>query len=176
MLGALFVSFFKVGAFTIGGGYAMIPLMERELVDRRRWLERQDFLDLVALSQSMPGVFAVNMATAVGYRRRGLLGAVVAIAGNIVVPVAVILLLALFFHNFQDNIWVRRIFMGLRPAVVALIAAPVFTLARTAGLTWSNVWIPILSAILIVAFDINPIWVIVAALLLGIVYRWICNK
>lgn len=166
-LTALFLSFFKIGAFTIGGGYAMLPLMERELVDRRQWVDRADFLDLVALSQSMPGVFAVNMATSVGYRLRGIRGVVAAIVGNIAMPVAIILLLALFFQTFRDNAAVNHIFMGLRPAVVALIAAPVFTLARTAGLTWRNAWIPVLSALLIVLFGVSPVWVILAAVLLG---------
>ena len=166
-LTALFLSFFKIGAFTIGGGYAMLPLMERELVDRRHWVDHADFLDLVALSQSMPGVFAVNMATSVGYRLRGIRGVVAAIVGNIAMPVAIILLLALFFQTFRDNAAVNHIFMGLRPAVVALIAAPVFTLARTAGLTWRNAWIPVLSALLIVLFGVSPVWVILAAVLLG---------
>ena len=167
-LAALFGSFFKIGAFTVGGGYAMLPLMERELVDRHGWLERQSFLELVALSQSMPGVFAVNMATAIGFRLRGVPGVVAAVAGNVAMPVAVILLLAFFFRSFSDNETVRHIFMGLRPAVVALIAAPVFTLARSAGLTWRNVWIPALSAILIALFGVNPVWVILAAVLLGV--------
>ena len=166
-MASLFVSFLKIGTFTIGGGYAMIPLMEQELVDRRQWIARADFLDLVALSQSMPGVFAVNMATSIGYRLRGIRGVVAAIVGNIAMPVAIILLLALFFHTFRDNVTVNHIFMGLRPAVVALIAAPVFTLARTAGLTWRNAWIPVISALLIVLFNVSPVWVILAAVLLG---------
>lgn len=168
---SLFGSFLKIGTFTIGGGYAMIPLMEKELVDRHEWIDRNAFLDLVALSQSMPGVFAVNMATSIGYRLRGVAGVVAAVAGNIAMPIAFILLLALFFHSFNDNDAIRRIFMGLRPAVVALIAAPVFTLARTAGLTWRNAWIPLLSALLIVLFGVSPVWVILAAVLLGIVWR-----
>ena len=145
----------------------MIPLMEQELVDKHRWIERSDFLDLVALSQSMPGVFAVNMATSIGYQLRGVRGVIAAVLGNIAMPVAIILLLATFFHSFRDNETVNHIFMGLRPAVVALIAAPVFTLARSAGLTWRNAWIPILSALLIALFGVSPIWVILVAALLG---------
>ncbi len=165
---SLFVSFFKIGTFTIGGGYAMIPLMEKELVERHAWMERNDFLDLVALSQSMPGVFAVNMATSIGYRLRGVRGVVAAVLGNIAMPIVIILLLAMFFQSFSDNTVVRHIFMGLRPAVVALIAAPVFTLARTAGLSWRNAWIPVLSALLISLFGVSPVWVILAAALLGV--------
>ena len=166
----LFVSFFKIGVFTIGGGYAMIPLMEEELVERRRCLSRVEFLDLMALSQAMPGVFAVNMATSVGYRLRGIPGTVCAIAGNILVPVLLILLLAMFFRHFRDNDIVNRVFMGIRPAVVALIAAPVFRLAKDAGLSWRTCWVPLLAALLIWVLGVSPVWIIVATILIGIVW------
>lgn len=170
MTKALFSSFLKIGMFTIGGGYAMIPLMEEELVDRRKWLTREEFLDQLALSQSMPGVLAVNMATGVGYRLRGWRGAVSAIAGNIAVPIALILLLAMLFREFGGNVWVERFFMGVRPAVVALIAAPVFRLASSAGITWRTCWIPILAALLIWLFDVSPIFVILVAALGGFLW------
>lgn len=173
---AIFCSFFRVGTFTVGGGYAMIPLMQRELVDRHHWLSLDEFLDNVALSQAMPGVFAVNMAVVVGQRLRGLPGAIVATLGNIVMPIAFILLFAIFFRAFRDNDIVSRIFLGLRPAVVALIAAPVFTLARSAGITWRNLWIPILSALLIWLLGLNPVVVILAAALIGYLYSLITNR
>ena len=166
----LFYSFFKIGTFTIGGGYAMIPLMEQEIVDRRGWLSREEFLNQLALSQSMPGVLAVNMATGLGYRLRGLRGAFSAIAGNIVMPVLFIISLAMLFRHFRDNPFVERFFMGVRPAVVALIAAPVFRLAQSAKVTWATCWIPILAALLIWLFDVSPILVILAAVVLGFVY------
>lgn len=170
MTRALFSSFLKIGMFTIGGGYAMIPLMEEELVDRRKWLTREEFLDQLALSQSMPGVLAVNMAAGLGYRLRGWRGALSAIAGNISVPILMILLLAVFFRQFRENVWVERFFMGVRPAVVALIAAPVFKLAATAGIGWRTCWIPILAAVLIWLLGVSPILVIFAAALGGFVY------
>ena len=163
----LFWSFFKVGSFTIGGGYAMIPLMQRELVDRHGWLGEEEFLDHVSLSQTMPGVFAVNMASMVGYRLRGVRGAAVAVVGNVVVPVAAILLIAIFLHSFREIPVVEHIFMGLRPAVVALIAAPVFTMARSAKVTWGNVWIPVVCALAIWLLGISPVWVVLAAAALG---------
>ena len=166
----LFYSFLKIGTFTIGGGYAMIPLMEQELVDRRQWMSRDEFLDQLALSQSMPGVLAVNMATGLGYRLRGLRGALSAIAGNILMPIAFILVLAIFFRHFRENAVVERFFMGVRPAVVALIAAPVFRLAQSACVGWSTCWIPILSALLIWLFGVSPIIVILAAVILGFAY------
>ena len=148
----------------------MIPLMEQEIVDRRGWLSREEFLNQLALSQSMPGVLAVNMATGLGYRLRGLRGAFSAIAGNIVMPVLFIITLAMLFRHFRDTPFVERFFMGVRPAVVALIAAPVFRLAQSAKVTWATCWIPILAALLIWLFDVSPILVILAAVVLGFVY------
>lgn len=148
----------------------MIPLMEQEIVDRRGWLSREEFLNQLALSQSMPGVLAVNMATGLGYRLRGLRGAFSAIAGNVVMPVLFIITLAMLFRHFRDNPFVERFFMGVRPAVVALIAAPVFRLAQSAKVTWATCWIPILAALLIWLFDVSPILVILAAVVLGFVY------
>lgn len=183
----IFWSFFKVGTFTIGGGYAMLPLMQRELVDKHRWLTEEEFLDQVALSQAMPGVFAVNMAAMTGQRLRGAAGSAVAIVGNILMPIVFILLLAMFFRSFRSNVYVERIFLGLRPCVVALIAAPVFTLFKSEkrkaksetdsvshfslfAFHFSLYLIPILSALLIWLLGVNPILIVLAAALLGLLY------
>lgn len=166
----LFWSFFKIGTFTIGGGYAMVPLMEQELVDKKAWMSREEFLDQLALSQSMPGVLAVNMATGIGYRLLGFWGALSAILGNIIMPIVFIILLAMFFRQFRGNEVVEHFFMGVRPAVVALIAVPVFNLAKSAKIGWRTIWIPVVSALLIWLFDVNPIFVILAAVLLGFIY------
>lgn len=159
----LFYSFFKIGTFTIGGGYAMIPLMEEIIVDKRQWIDKEEFMNILSISQAMPGVFAVNMATNIGYNLKGVKGSVVAVVGNIIVPVAIILLLAIFFRQFRENQVVEAIFKGLRPAVVALIAAPVFSMAKTARISWRNVWIPLLSALLIWLLDVSPVIVILLA-------------
>lgn len=170
MLWKLFVSFWKIGAFTIGGGYVMIPLMEQEIVDRRKWLTREEFLDYLSLSQAMPGIFAVNMATCIGRRLGGIRGIIAAIAGNILMPIAIILVIAISFRYVRDNVFVERIFMGLRPAVVALIAAPVFRMAKTAKMSWRNCWIPVLAALLIWLCGVSPVWVILVAIAGGAVY------
>ncbi len=154
----------------------MIPLMEKEVVERRKWLSQEEFLDQLALSQAMPGVFAVNMATAIGYRQGGWFGIVCAVAGNILMPIALILLLAIFFRHFRDNVIVERIFMGLRPAVVALIAAPVFNMAKRAQVSWRNVWIPVGSALLIWLLGVSPIWVILAAAAGGLLYGFLKGR
>ena len=106
--------------FTIGGGYAMIPLIEREVVNRG-WLDKQDFMDLFAMTQSLPGIFAVNISIFVGYKLKKVTGSIVCAGGTILPSFCIILAIALFFNHFQDNIWVMKIFNGIRPAVVALI-------------------------------------------------------
>ena len=166
----LFKTFFRIGTFTLGGGYAMIPLMEREIVRRHGGMDEAAFLDTISISQTMPGLFAVNMATQVGYRLRGSRGSAVAIAGNILMPIAIILLIALLLRQYKDIPTVQHIFMGVRPAVVALIAAPVFTLARSAGITWRTCWIPLLAALLIWLLGVSPILVVLAAAIGGYLY------
>ena len=148
----------------------MIPLIEKDIVERNRWIERKDFVDLLAVAQSAPGIFAVNIAVFIGYRLRGTRGSVAAAMGCVVPSVVIILLIALFFRQFRHIPVVNNIFMGLRPAVVALIAVPVFTVAKSAGIGLTTVWIPILSALLIVAFGVSPVYVIAVAALAGIMW------
>lgn len=167
---SLFLCFFKIGTFTIGGGYAMIPQMEEEIVHRHSWIGREEFLDLISISQAMPGVFAVNMAVSVGLRLRGWKGAVSSVVGNVAMPILMILLLAVFFGAMRGNVVVDRIFMGIRPAVVALIAAPVFRMAVTAKVGWSNFWIPLCALLFIWLLGVNPVFVILVAALGGFLY------
>ena len=172
----LFWSFFKIGSFTLGGGFAMIPLMEKELVQQKQWLSKEEFLDLLSVSQAMPGVFAVNMATSIGYRLRGKRGAIMAVLGNILMPILTILALAIFFRYFRENAVVESIFKGIRPCMVALIAAPVFTMAKNAGLSWRNCWIPIVAAALIWLLDVSPVLIIIIAGVGGFIYGRIKNR
>ena len=168
--GTLFKTFFHIGLFTIGGGYAMIPLIEAKIVDEKQWITREELLDLMAVAQSCPGIFAVNIAIFIGYKLRGVGGALMATLGCILPSFLIILAIALFFRQFQDNPWVARAFRGIRPCVVALIAAPTFKMAKTAKIGWTNVWIPVLGAFLIWMFGVSPIWVIAAAGLGGWLY------
>ncbi len=158
-----FQTFFRIGAFTLGGGYAMIPLIESEVVDKHRWIDREQFLDIIAIAQSCPGVFAVNMSVFIGYKLRKLPGAICATLGAILPSFFIILLIAMFFARFQDNPVVESIFRGIRPAVVALIAMPTFNLARSAKLTLATIWIPVASALAIWLLGVNPIIVILTA-------------
>lgn len=165
-----FKTFFKIGAFTLGGGYAMIPIIEAEVVDKYKWIKKEEFLDLIAIAQSCPGVFAINVSIFIGYKLRKLRGALCTSLGTALPSFIIILLIAMFFKRFEDNAMVEAIFRGIRPAVVALIAAPTFNLAKSANITITNCWIPIVSALLIWQIGVNPIYIIIAAGLGGYLY------
>lgn len=153
----------------------MISIVERELVDKRGWIKRDDFLDLLAIAQSMPGILAVNMAAVMGDRLRGSRGAYVAAIASILPSFLMILAIAIFLtpEAIKENRVVSAIFMGIRPAVVALIIAPVLTSANAAKIGWKTVWIPLVVALMI-SMDIgivsNPITYIVLGGLGGYVY------
>ena len=172
----LFWSFFKIGSFTLGGGFAMIPLMEKELVLRKQWLSKEEFLDLLSVSQAMPGVFAVNMATSIGYRLRGKRGAVMSVLGNILMPILTILFLAIFIRYFRDNAVVDSMVMILRPCVVALIVVSVFTMAKNSGLTWQIGWIPVVASDLIWLLGISPVLISIVAGAGGFIYGRIKDR
>jgi len=168
----LFITFVKIGTFTIGGGYAMLPLIEREVVNKG-WINEKDFIDLFSVAQSLPGIFAVNISIFIGYKIRKLSGSIVCALGTILPSFLIILLIALTFTQIADNIWVEKIFKGIRPAVVALIAVPVLTTARTLKLKGWVVVIPVIAALLIWLAGISPIWVVIAAILGGLGYTFI---
>ena len=165
-----FKTFFKIGAFTLGGGYAMISIIQNEVVVKRKWIPEDQFVDLIAVAQSCPGVLAANISVCVGYKMRKTLGALVTCLGAILPSFLIILCIALFFHQFMDIPWVAAMFRGIRPAVVALIAVPTFTLAKSAKISLANCWIPIVTAIAIWLLGVNPVYAILAAGLGGFLY------
>ena len=167
MLLKFFMTCNKIGAFTLGGGYAMIPIMEREFVDKNQWMDRQEFMDIMVVAQTTPGIFAVDMASHIGYKLRGVWGGIVGAVGIALPSIIAIMIIAMFFHNIKDNPWVEKFFRGVRPAVVALIAAPCFKMAKTAGITWSTVWIPIACCLLIALANVSPIYLIIIASVAG---------
>lgn len=171
-----FIIFFRIGLFTIGGGYAMIPLIEAEIVDKKKWIRKEDFLDLMALAQTVPGIFAVNIAIFIGYKLRKFWGAFFMTLGTIMPSFLIILAIALFFRQFQHLEVVERIFKGIRPGVVALIAAPTFKMAKTAKINRYNIWIPVVSALLIWLLEFSPIYVIIIAGTGGFFYGRYKNK
>ncbi len=163
---------FKIGAFTFGGGWAMIPLIEREVVDKQNWIKREDFVDALAIAQSLPGVLAVNISILIGNKLRGLKGCLMATLGTILPSFLIILAIAIWFVQTYDNPVVERIFKGIRPAVVALIVSPVFSTAKTARINIKTVIIPIIVALSIWLGGISPIWFVLLGAIGGILY---CN-
>ena len=170
MYHSLFKTFFRIGLFTLGCCYAMIPIIESEVVDKHHWIEKKDFLVIVAISQSCPGALAINMSAYIGYKLKKVPGAVVASLATALPSFLVILLIAMFFHQLKDNAVVAAIFRGISPAVVALIAVPTFKLAKDACITLNNCWIPIGCALAIYLFGISPIIIILLAGICGYVY------
>ncbi len=168
----MFWSFLKIGAFTLGGGYAMIPLIQREVVEKKGWINEEEFLNMLALAQSAPGVLAANAAIFIGYKIRGWRGVIATLLGSILPSFVIILLIAAVFTKYRELPALEAIFKGIRPAVVALIAAPLWKMIAPllsphggkmpAGQRWRYLLliIPIGTALLIWLGDISPIWII----------------
>ena len=168
-----FATFFKIGLFTLGGGYAMIPLIEAEEVEKHRWVTKEEFLDLIAIAQSCPGVFAINISTFIGYKLRRTTGAISCALGTALPSFLIILAIAIIFHQFKENPIVAAMFRGIRPAVVALIAVPTFKMARQAKLNRYTFWIPIVSALLIWLLGVSPIYIILVAAIGGYISSYV---
>lgn len=165
-------SFLKIGAFTFGGGYAMIPLIQHEVINRRKWLSEGEFVDLLTLAQAAPGPISLNTAVFVGYKRRRYLGALAAIVGVVVPSFVIILLVAMFFANVRHNHWVDAAFKGMRPAVVALIVAPIVGLTR--GMRWWLVAVAVAVAVVVWCFGISPIWFLIGGAVVGLL--WVARQ
>ncbi|MBR4585860.1 MAG: chromate transporter [Bacteroidales bacterium] len=163
----LFGVFAKMGAFTIGGGYAMLPLIEQEMTSRG-WISQEDIQDIIVLAQGAPGILAVNMAIYTGHKIRGLKGSIVSAIGAVLPSLVIILLIAMFFSEFRDNDIVRRIFQGVRPAAVALILVAGVRIAVSGCKEWWT-WAIALASLLAVAFlKVSPIWIILVTLSVSI--------
>ena len=167
---SLFNTFMKIGIVTFGGGYAMIPIIEQEVVDKHKWMPKEEFVDAIAVTQTCPGALAINMSSLIGYKLAKVPGVIVCTLGASLPSFLIILAIAMFFHQFEDNKTVAALFAGIRPAVVALIAVPTFSLGKSAHISLVNCWIPILSALLIWLMGVNPIWVIILAAVGGYIY------
>ncbi len=161
MLFKLFLTFFKIGAFTIGGGYAMLPVIQKEVVDKKNWLTTEEFLDSIAVTNSLPGPLATNCATFVGYKTAGVLGALTSILGAITPSFFIILLIAAIFTSFADNYIVQLAFSGIRPAVAALILFSLVKLVKSVGIKWINTFISITALGLILILNLHPAFVII---------------
>ncbi len=172
----LFWTFLKIGTFTLGGGYAMIPLIQREIVDKEHWIEEEEFLNMLALAQSAPGVMAVNTAIFIGYKIRGWRGVVCATLGSVLPSFVIILLIASVFVQYKEQPVVEAVFKGIRPAVVALIAAPLYKMAKSAKITWATAVIPIATALILWLLPLSPIWIILLTIVVSTVYVWLKER
>ncbi|HHV47169.1 MAG TPA: chromate transporter [Tissierellia bacterium] len=170
MLLDLFKTFFKIGAFTIGGGYAMIPIIQEEIVDKKNWVSEEDFMDIIAISQGSPGPIAVNVSIFIGYKLKGVKGALTCMLGTILPSFLIILLVATVFFRFRNNPVISQAFMGIRPAIVALIASAVYKMAKKSHLKGIRLLIAIATSLVIVFTDISPIYLIIIAGLFAILY------
>ncbi|WFA08680.1 chromate transporter [Tissierella sp. Yu-01] len=162
MLWKMFITFFKIGAFTFGGGYAMIPIIQEEVVEKKKWIEDAEFMDAIALAQASPGPVAVNTSVYCGYKLRGVIGAIVCTLGTVLPSFFTILFIAIFFYQFKDNDIVSQIFMGIRPAVVALILSAVYKMWKKSKFSYDKLVVVIGTILIIVLFDISPIWMVIA--------------
>ena len=155
----IFWEFTKIGAFTIGGGYMMVPAIQ-DAISKKKWIDDDELTDLVALSQSAPGLLTVNMSIFTGYRLRGIKGSIIATLGSILIPFLIILLIAMTFSDFQDNPIVVKVFNGVRPAAVAIIAAYMVKLSRKNGTNLLSWGITIATLFLVAFLKISPVYIL----------------
>ncbi len=164
----LYATFFLIGSITFGGGYAVLPILMRELVQKRQWTTEEDLLDGFAISQSTPGVICVNIATLIGYRRSGFWGAVAATLGVITPPLILITAIASALQTVESLPWVRHAFAGIRIAVSALIASTVWNLAAKNARTWLKALIAVSAFVTVAILKLSPIYVTIAFAVLGV--------
>ena len=165
----LFWTYLKIGTFTLGGGYAMLPLIQREVVDRKGWIDEDEFLNMIALAQAAPGLIAVNSAIFIGWRVGGWRGVAGAVLGAVLPSFLIILAIAIVFAEWKEQPAVEAAFKGIRPAVVALIAAPLYKLSKSAKIGGWTLLIPLAAALLIWLGHINPVWVILATIIITLI-------
>ena len=172
----LFWTYLKIGTFTLGGGYAMLPLIQKEVVERKRWIDEEEFLNMIALAQAAPGLIAVNSAVFIGWRVYGWRGVIATVLGAVLPSFLIILAIAMVFQDFKDQPAVEAVFKGVRPAVVALIAAPLCRMAKNAKIGWSTALVPIAGALVIWKGGLSPVWVILITVVTTLAYTWLKGR
>ena len=171
----IFKVFGKIGAFTIGGGIPMIAAIKSELVERK-WLTEEDFIDIITLAQTAPGLFAVNISILTGHRLRGTQGSVVATLASCLPPFLIILMVAIFFTSFKDNEYVLRAFKGIRPVVVALIGVPMIDMLKATKMRWWS-WVIVLSSMTLVCLlSVSPIYILICVIVMAAFISWYNNR
>lgn len=165
----LFSIFFRIGAFTFGGGYAMLPILERELADKRGWTTSDELLDYFAIGQTTPGIIAVNVATFIGYKRAGTLGGIIATAGIVCPSIIIITIIAKFISNFSEIAWVQRALTGINVAVAALLTYAVVNFAKKSVKNLLGLALFLISFAAIFILKVSTIWIIIASCAFGVI-------
>ena len=167
----IFLVFAKIGAITIGGGIPMIAAIKTELVERN-WLNEEDFIDIITLAQTAPGLFAVNISILTGHRLRGTKGSIVATIASCLPPFLIILMVAMFFTNFKDNEYVIKAFKGIRPVVVALIGVPMIDMIKATKMRWWS-WVIVISSMTLVCFlKVSPVYILICVIVMALFISW----
>ena len=168
-LWTLFLTFCRIGGLTFGGGYAMLPMLQKEVVEKYGWATEEELMDYYAVGQCTPGIIAVNTATFIGYKRKGIPGAIMATAGVVFPSLVIITVIAAFLSNFQDNVYVQHAFAGIRVAVCVLVTDTVVKLAKKSIKGWIGISAFLITLALMVIFNPSPIWFVLAGAVLGII-------
>lgn len=167
----MFLTFLKIGAFTFGGGFAMIPIIQREVVENNHWIEEDEFMDVISIAQSSPGPIAINSSIYVGYKINGLSGALICTLGTALPSFVIILVIAMFFTQFNNNPIFEKIFSGIRPVVVALIFSALYKLINKSYFNHRNLLIAFSVTLVLVFFNISPIYLVVLGAIGSVVYN-----
>ncbi|MBQ7845167.1 MAG: chromate transporter [Clostridia bacterium] len=166
----LFRAFFTIGALTFGGGYAMLPMLEREIVTKRSWATNEELLNYFAIGQCTPGIIAVNTATFVGYKIKGVIGGIVATLGVVAPSVVIITIIAMVLENFMDIAWVQNAFAGIRVAVCALITVSVVKLFKSNVKQHWHIALAIIAFVVVALLKLSPVYVVVACAVLSFIF------
>lgn len=164
----LFITFCRIGGLTFGGGYAMLPMLQKEVVEKRKWATEEEVLDYYAVGQCTPGVIAVNTATFIGYKINGVLGAAVASFGVVLPSLIIIMCIAAFINNFSDLAIVQNAFAGIRVAVSVLVVNAIIKLWKSGIKDIIGIIIFVLTFLLSILFNLSPIYVVIASIFIGV--------
>lgn len=173
---SLFTTFFRIGLFTFGGGYAMLPLIQREVVEKHNWADEDEVMDYYAVGQCTPGVIAVNVATFIGYKKKGIPGGIFATLGVVCPSIIIISIIAACLTHFSDNVYVQHALAGIRLAVCALVTVSIFKLFKKGIVDAVTALIALGVFLLMRFFDITPVISVVLAAVVGIVFRCVIKK
>lgn len=176
LLFSLFVSFFKIGLISFGGGYAVIPLLQLEAVERRKWLSKEELLDTMAISQAFPGVIIVNSSTMIGYKAGGFWGSLVATAATLIPTFCLILIITVFFWNYTGNIYVKKAFSGILIGVTSLILYSLTKMWKSSIKGYFDIFLVLLSTSALLLFKLNAVIVILLVLAVGFTYNLYAAK